>query len=122
LDVDFILHDLSGSFDGLPQAIDILVSNPPYIGRDEADRIQPEVKNHEPHIALFAPPGDPLHFYRRIRDLAADRSIKGGRVYLEVNQMLARETAELFGGHPFTGTAVLKDLSGNERFVVTTKC
>lgn len=46
--------------------IDVLVSNPPYVGTDRADvELAENVRRHEPHLALFAGP-DGLAFYRRI--------------------------------------------------------
>jgi release factor glutamine methyltransferase len=48
---------------------DFLVSNPPYL--TPADGMEDEVRDHEPHAALFAPAGDPLFFYRRVAEGAA---------------------------------------------------
>jgi release factor glutamine methyltransferase len=45
---------------------DLLVSNPPYVTRDEARDMAPEVLEYEPEVALFAPDGDPDHWVRRI--------------------------------------------------------
>ena len=50
---------------------DLIVSNPPYIERSEARELAPEVGEHEPHAALFAPEGDPDHFVRRLLEASA---------------------------------------------------
>ena len=49
---------------------DLIVSNPPYLSRDEANEIGENV-NYEPEIALFAPRNKPLHFYEKIFELAS---------------------------------------------------
>jgi release factor glutamine methyltransferase len=51
--------------------LDLIVSNPPYVERSEADSLAPEVREHEPHAALFAPDGDPDHFARRLLECCA---------------------------------------------------
>ena len=45
---------------------DLLVSNPPYVAREEAASLAPEVRDYEPELALFAPAGDPDHWVKRI--------------------------------------------------------
>jgi release factor glutamine methyltransferase len=47
-------------------SFDVIVSNPPYIAKQEADQMQERVKNFEPHLALFVEDTDALLFYRRI--------------------------------------------------------
>jgi release factor glutamine methyltransferase len=65
--IEFIQSDLFDSLTGLnpkPQA-DFILSNPPYISLYEKDGIQREVRDYEPHTALFVD-GDGLEFYRRL--------------------------------------------------------
>jgi release factor glutamine methyltransferase len=65
--IDFIQSDLFVALLGReprPQA-DFILSNPPYISLEEKDSLQREVRDHEPHSALFAA-GDGLEFYRRL--------------------------------------------------------
>lgn len=45
---------------------DLLVSNPPYVLREDAASLAPEVRDYEPELALFAPAGDPDHWVKRI--------------------------------------------------------
>ncbi|AEV31430.1 protein-(glutamine-N5) methyltransferase, release factor-specific [Owenweeksia hongkongensis DSM 17368] len=96
---------------------DLIVSNPPYIGESEAVEMDDLVKEHEPHTALFVPDNDILIFYRAIMELANERLNTGGKVYMEINQKLGEATRELFV-HEGYETRLLKDLSGNDRFVV----
>ena len=51
--------------------VDLVVSNPPYVDQAERDSLAPEVRDHEPELALF-PPGDALSVYRRLVPAAAE--------------------------------------------------
>ena len=51
--------------DAASGAFDCIVSNPPYVRRDEMSGLQREVREHEPHVALFSPE-DELAIYRRL--------------------------------------------------------
>ena len=65
--IEFIHSDLFAALidrDPRPQA-DFILSNPPYISIDEKEDLQREVRDHEPHSALFVA-GDGLEFYRRL--------------------------------------------------------
>ena len=95
---------------------DIIVSNPPYIKTTEATSMSKHVLEFEPHKALFVPDEDALLFYRKIADFAAQHLQPGGAVYVEINQQLGKETADLFQQKGFT-VELRKDMSGNERMI-----
>src|SRR5688572_6805925 len=57
--VEFLLGDGLDPFAG---SFDLLVSNPPYVDPSQRDTLAPEVREHEPAEALFAPAGDPDHW------------------------------------------------------------
>ena len=100
---------------GLPK-FDIIVSNPPYVRESEKAQMRRNVLDYEPAEALFVPDDDPLRYYRAIRSWCDAMLAPGGRIYLEVNESLANETAALF-----EGAAVRQDLSGKDRFVVVVR-
>src|SRR6202050_4859763 len=62
---------------------DLIVSNPPYIARSDAARLQREVRDHEPHAALFAGPSG-AEMYQRLIDQARDRLRPRGILVLEL--------------------------------------
>lgn len=95
---------------------DIIVSNPPYIKSSEAKTMSEHVLEYEPHKALFVPDEDALLFYRKIADFALTHLNSNGVIYLEINQELGKETAELFQQKGFN-VELKKDMSGNERMV-----
>jgi len=95
---------------------DIIISNPPYISSEEKNVIDNQVKNFEPKMALFVSEEDPLVFYRKIAKDAELHLAKDGFLFLEINQKFGQETLKLFS-EKFTKPQLLKDLSGNDRFV-----
>ncbi len=106
---------------GLPQADwDIIVSNPPYIGTSEGGVMDDLVLKNEPHLALFVPDNDPLVFYNAIADYAKNSLNAGGQIFVEINQRLGEETRDVFSEAGFKAELV-KDLSGNDRFVIAGK-
>ena len=98
---------------------DVIISNPPYIGIDENAEIEDSVKGFEPNIALFSPTSDALIFYRKIAKDADKFLNEKGMIFLEINQKLGNETLELFKN--FSESELVKDLSGNDRFVIGKK-
>lgn len=98
-------------------AWDIIVSNPPYICESERKDMSRNVLDHEPHTALFVPDSDPLLFYRAISRYAARSLRLGGRLYFEVNEAFAGDTALLMRSEGFTDVAVRQDMYGKDRIV-----
>jgi len=97
--------------DGLDGPFDLVVSNPPYVGEDEVDGLQPEVRDWEPRLAVV---GDTA------ADLAAaacDRLAPGGALVLESHADKAAEVAVHLERLGFAGTTVTADLAGRERVV-----
>lgn len=101
--------------------IDILVSNPPYVMEEERSMMAKNVLEWEPSEALFAPLGDPLCYYRAIVHLCDRLTFSSGAIlYLEINALLADDTAALFqSSSRFLNPRILKDLSGKKRFIFT---
>jgi release factor glutamine methyltransferase len=99
------------------QFFDCIVSNPPYVRQLEKHEIQPNVLEHEPHLALFVDDEDALLFYRRIGQLALNHLIQGGKLYFEINQYLGAETQQLMKQLGFSSVTLRKDLFGNDRML-----
>lgn len=109
--VFFLADVLQAPPAGLPQ-FDVIVSNPPYIRESEKAAMRDNVLKWEPELALFVPDDDPLKFYRAIAGWAAALLKPEGVLWMEVNEALAKETAELF-----PGSEILKDFNDKDRFV-----
>ena len=81
--------------------------------KDEID----ENVNFEPHIALFAPEDDPLHFYKQIL-VFADRNLnKGGQIYLEINPAFIKEFKSLLTEFKPNDVNFRVDFRGKKRLV-----
>ncbi|MFT3844604.1 MAG: peptide chain release factor N(5)-glutamine methyltransferase [Lacibacter sp.] len=115
--VDFLNEDNWKKLDNY----DFIISNPPYIKSSEAETIHKNVLEHEPHTALFVPDEDALLFYRKIADFALQHLNKNGAVYVEINQLLGKETSALFEQKGFA-VELRKDMSGNERMIKAVIC
>lgn len=96
---------------------DVIVSNPPYVRHLEKEGIQPNVLEHEPHLALFVEDDDALLFYRHIGQFALHHLKKGGKLYFEINQYLGNETIALVESLGFQNIVLRKDLFGNDRML-----
>lgn len=96
---------------------DIIVSNPPYVTRNQMPEMKRNVLDFEPHLALFAEGKDPLLFYRAIARYCQKHLKPDGSLYLEINEDLPADTTDLLGSFNFTETSVRKDLNGRYRMV-----
>lgn len=98
----------------LPNAsVDLVASNPPYVARSDAAGLQREVRDHEPHQALFA--GDHgLDIFRRLIPEAQRVLRPGGWVAMEVGYNMAEAVGALFGAG-WQEISVSKDLAGIDR-------
>ena len=97
------------------QQWDIIVSNPPYICLHEAEDMERNVLDYEPHNALFVPDTDPLIFYRAIASYAMSHLSAGGWLCLEINQAYAREMESLLASFGFRDITILQDQYGKDR-------
>jgi release factor glutamine methyltransferase len=96
---------------------DLVVSNPPYVDQAERDSLAPEVRDHEPGLALF-PPGDALSVYRRLVPAAAAVLKPGGALVVEIAPALDRAVAGLLEAAGFEGIEVRPDLAARPRAVL----
>jgi len=95
-------------------AFDLVVANPPYVGRDETKDLAPEVRDHEPSSALFAPEGDPDHHLVRLLDLASSALARGGTMLVELGHKQAVRAKPLAEARGFE-TRLHRDYGGIDR-------
>jgi len=81
--VNFMNANLLEPFLSAPQRFDLIVSNPPYIARAEAAELQREVRDHEPHAALFGGPSG-VEIYALLIEQAGSLLHTGGLLVLEL--------------------------------------
>jgi len=113
-----IFFKKSDCFAEISEKYDIIVSNPPYISREDESEVGLNVLYSEPHLALFAAE-DGLAIYRRIAEDAKDYLKDGGKIYLEIGYKQGQSVPELFSKHlPEKRVRTLKDQFGQDRMVV----
>ena len=113
-----IFFKKSDCFAEISEKYDIIVSNPPYISREDESEVGLNVFNSEPHLALFADE-DGLAIYRRIAEDAKDYLKDGGKIYLEIGYKQGQSVPELFKKYlPEKRVRTLKDQFGQDRMVV----
>lgn len=98
---------------------DIIVSNPPYVKKEEMDSLDKNVRDYEPRIAL-TPEDDALLFYKVMIEKKKELLENGGRMYWEIHEELGQETKRLMVDGGFTEVNLLEDMFGRDRFVFGT--
>jgi release factor glutamine methyltransferase len=102
---------------GQGSRFDLIVSNPPYIATGEIQTLEPEVRDHEPRVALDGGP-DGLDFYRRIAAEAGDFLRPGGRVMLELNDTGGPDVGKIFKQKGWKVEAVEPDYNQFQRIFI----
>ena len=113
--IKLIKHDLNSKLQH-HEKYDLIVSNPPYLSRDEANEIGENVK-YEPEIALFAPRNKPLHFYEKIFEFASTNLNKNGEIYLEINPNFIKDFRQLLSRFNPNDVNFREDFRGKKRLV-----
>lgn len=108
---DFMNDDLNslGKFD-------LIVSNPPYVSENDYESLEPELKNHEPKIAL-TDNSNGISFYKHIVEASNQLLKKPGKIYFELGIDQSAQVQEYFKQNNFTNIKIIKDYSGIERII-----
>ena len=114
-EVKTIKLDLNSNFKS-KYKYDVIVSNPPYLSPNEANKIGENVK-FEPEIALFTPINNPLHFYKRIIEFALINLNKKGQIYLELNPVFIKDFCQLLSDFNLNDVNFRDDFRGKKRLV-----
>ena len=114
--IGFIEHDINQEWEKpLPENITILLSNPPYIAKDEMESLQEEVKNYEPLISL-TDNDNGLSFYARLFEIASGDYFSGLQyVFLELSGSQHELIADIARKFKFSNINIREDLNGIPR-------
>ena len=107
-------------WEGVEGRFDLVVSNPPYIAQAEMADLAPEVRDHEPHLAL-TDRADGLGAYRAILAGAAAHMEPDGHLLLEIGPTQAAAVAAIAADHGLAVRRILPDLDGRDRVVFLTR-
>lgn len=98
------------------EPVDLLVSNPPYIGLEEKNNLPKNVLEQEPWLALFVNGDDPLLFYRLIAEFGKEKLSIHGKIFVELHEERAEETRAVFESAGYA-TEVRTDMQGKKRML-----
>ena len=112
--VTFLKGDLYEPVKG--GTFDIIVSNPPYIGKEEIRTLEPEIREWEPLEALDGGE-DGLQFYREILSCAPEYLVQGGSLIMELGQGEADDVLKIAENSGLGCAALVKDYSGIDRIL-----
>jgi release factor glutamine methyltransferase len=102
-------------------SFDLVVSNPPYIAPAEFESLSPDVRDHEPRVALDGGP-DGLTFYRRIAAGVGPHLTRGGRLLVEIGYTQEEAVRAIIAAAPdLEPGRTLKDMAGHPRVVTARK-
>lgn len=112
----FLQSDL---FEKVEGKFEIIVSNPPYIASVEVEKLMPEVRDHEPRMALDGTE-DGLYFYRRIIEEAGKHLVSSGMLFFEIGYDQGQAVSELMRTEGYCDVQVVQDYAGLDRVVFGT--
>lgn len=104
----------SNWFENISGRYDVIVSNPPYIRSEEIPKLDREVRDHDPLIALDGGE-DGLEAYRQIAGGAKEFLVANGLVAVETGYDQRRDVEGIFVGNGFRLVRQVKDYAGNDR-------
>jgi release factor glutamine methyltransferase len=115
--ISCIKSDLFDAYKGAANTLDLIVSNPPYISREDCKSLMHEVEGYEPRIAL-TDGSDGLTFYRRISKEAKVFLKPNGLIAYEIGYNQSEAVMHILSQEGFYNIQTLKDLPGKDRVVI----
>jgi len=100
---------------------DLILSNPPYIMNSEKHQLRQNVLDYEPGIALFVDDDRPLAFYKAIGAWSKRFLTEEGKGLTEINEVLGKETLDLFKEEGFASAELMQDFYDKDRFIIYSK-
>ena len=119
VEIDFIHQDILQT--NSLQKVDLIVSNPPYVLESEKGKMQVNVLDYEPELALFVEDKNPLIFYKKIASLAIDFLNENGKLFFEINAKFGEETIEMLANIGFVNIELKKDMNDKDRMIKAIK-
>ncbi|MCU0645460.1 MAG: peptide chain release factor N(5)-glutamine methyltransferase [bacterium] len=119
--INFIQQDIFDIKLSFPEKFDVIVSNPPYISREEFDSLHDDIKNFEPYIALDGG-SDGLAFYHRLTNLAPSYLAQDGFIAVEFGANQPDQIKKIFANSAFFQyIEIITDLNKLPRILLARK-
>ena len=119
VEIDFIHQDILQT--NSLQKVDLIVSNPPYVLESEKEKMQENVLDYEPELALFVEDKNPLIFYKKIASLAFNFLNENGKLFFEINAKFGKEIIEILADIGFVNIELKKDMNDKDRMIKAIK-
>ncbi len=114
--IEFLESDLDQGL-APDRVFDVIVSNPPYVGRSEKGTLDDTVREHEPALALYSGE-DGMEITGRIIEIAGDRLVPGGTLIFETSPFIAARCADLIRqSGKFGDLRIIRDTFKKDRFI-----
>jgi len=111
-----LFNNISNDYD---EHFSIIISNPPYVTKEEYQKLDSTVKDFEPEIALLVE--KPEKFFMRLFQGAYQKLISGGCIFLETNPLLIKQQKDWLQKNKFSDIIIIKDISNKDRFLYAKK-
>jgi release factor glutamine methyltransferase len=115
-----LTYQLSDWLTAVDGQYDLIICNPPYIGHDDWSQLSPDVRLHEPKMAL-TPGVDGLAVYRALAGHMLDYLYPNGRVVFEIGYDQGPDVVEILKRAGWAKPELIKDLNGHDRVVAAEK-
>ena len=99
---------------------DLIISNPPYINSVDLNRLDDDIKLHEPKIALYGG-SDGFRYIKKVIIKSKKLLKRNGKLILEIGSKQKNETIRILNENNYYINKLSKDLSGNDRCIISTK-
>ena len=96
---------------------DVIISNPPYVCKNEIYEMKNNVIDYEPLNAIFVDNDDPLIFYKQIKLIVNMHLNTNGMIFLEINERFGDDILKLFSDLNFKRLSINKDINGKDRWL-----
>ncbi len=96
--------------------VDIVVSNPPYVSKEEYTNLQDEITKYEPKMAV-SDNGNGLQFYKKISELGKVNIKNGASIYFEIGAGQSNSVEDILQQNSFDEIKVVKDYANIERVI-----
>jgi len=115
--LEFLQGDGFAALTSQPQTFDLIISNPPYIASAEIETLEPEVRDHDPRLALDGGT-DGLDFYRALAAQARPCLKPGGKIMVEFGDGQAEAIKKIFESEKWIVEDVKEDYSQRARILI----
>lgn len=104
----------------LPDRLQVITCNPPYIPEQERTEMDTHVTAFEPGLALFVPDANPLSYYIRTAVLGTQHLAPGGQLYFEIHESQGQAMLALLDRLGYQAPTLRQDMQGKDRMVCAT--